>query len=40
MQFPFSMLVNNDDLYIAMKGGVLIIKTFDTKPSYEWWVPK
>ncbi len=37
---PFSMLVNNDDLYIAMQGGVLKIKTFDSKPSYEWWVPK
>lgn len=37
---PFSMLFNNDDLYIAMLGGVLKITAFDTNPSYEWWVPK
>lgn len=37
---PFTMLFNNDDLYIAMHGGVLKIIAFDTNPSYEWWVPK
>jgi hypothetical protein len=38
--FPSSMLINNNDLYIAMQGGVLKIIAFDTNPSYEWWVPK
>ena len=37
---PFTMLFNNDDLYIAMQAGVLKIIAFDTNPSYEWWVPK
>ena len=37
---PYSLLINNSDLFIAMAGGVLKIKTFDSKPIYEWYIPK
>lgn len=40
MLYPSSILVNSSDLYIAMRQGVLKIKTFDTQPEYEWYVPK
>ena len=37
---PYSIVINNDDLYIAMSSGVLKIKSFYSKPIYEWYVPK
>jgi|GEM_PF-5027372 len=37
---PYSTLINNNDLYIAMANAVLKIKSFDSKPVYEWYIPK
>ncbi len=38
--YPSSVLIDKDDIYLAMRQGVLKIKTFDTVPEYEWYVPK
>lgn len=40
MLYPSSILIDKSDLYLAMRQGVLKIKTFDTVPEYEWYVPK
>lgn len=38
--YPSSIIIDNNDLYLAMRKGVLKIKAFDTLPEYEWYVPK
>ncbi|MCX6319592.1 MAG: hypothetical protein NTW29_20105 [Bacteroidetes bacterium] len=38
--YPSSILINNADIYLAMRKGVLKIKAFDTNPAYEWYTPK
>ncbi|RZJ78918.1 MAG: hypothetical protein EOO20_27360 [Chryseobacterium sp.] len=40
MRYPSSILVDNNEIYLAMRHGVLKTKTFDTSPAYEWYVPK
>lgn len=40
MLYPSSILVDNNDLYLAMRQGVLKIKSFDHSPEYEWYIPK
>jgi hypothetical protein len=40
MLYPSSILINNNDLYLAMRQGVLKIKKFDSTPEYEWFIPK
>lgn len=40
MLYPSSIIVDGNDVYLAMRKGVLKIKTFDTLPEYEWYVPK
>ncbi|TKB96292.1 hypothetical protein [Pedobacter cryophilus] len=38
--YPSSILVDNDNLYLSMREGILKIKEFDTAPEYEWYIPK
>ena len=38
--YPSSMIVDNNDVYIAMRKGILKIKAFDTSPEYEWYIPR
>ena len=38
--YPSSIIIDNNDIYMAMRKGVLKIKAFDTLPEYEWYVPK
>jgi len=40
MLYPSSILVDNNSIYLAMRQGVLKIKTFDTHPEYEWYILK
>ena len=40
MLYPSSVLINKKDLYLAMRQGVLKIKSFDSSPEYEWYIPK
>jgi hypothetical protein len=40
MLYPSSILINKNDIYLAMRQGVLKIKKFDSKPEYEWYIPK
>lgn len=40
MLYPSSILIDKNDLYLAMRHGVLKIKTFDSTPEYEWYIPK
>jgi hypothetical protein len=40
MLYPSSIIVDKNDVYLAMRKGVLKIKAFDTLPEYEWYVPK
>ncbi|RYF84808.1 MAG: hypothetical protein EON98_08230 [Chitinophagaceae bacterium] len=40
MLYPSSILVDNNDLYLAMRQGVLKIKSFDSTPEYIWYTPK
>lgn len=40
MLYPSSILIDNNDLYLAMRQGVLKIKKFDSTPEYEWFIPK
>jgi hypothetical protein len=39
MLFPSSVLFDQEDIYLAMRGGILKIAAFETKPMYEWYVP-
>lgn len=38
--YPSSMIVDNNDVYVAMRKGILKIKAFDTFPEYEWYIPR
>lgn len=40
MLYPSSILVDNTDLYLAMRQGLLKIKSFDSAPEYIWHTPK
>ena len=40
MLYPSSILIDKSDIYLAMRKGVLKIKTFDKQPEYEWYTPK
>ena len=40
MLYPSSILVDNNNLYLAMRQGVLKIKSFDSTPEYIWYTPK
>lgn len=40
MLYPSSILIDKNDLYLSMRQGILKIKTFDSTPDYEWYVPK
>ena len=40
MLYPSSLLIDNNDLYLAMRQGVLKITSFDSKPEYIWYTPK
>ena len=40
MLYPSSILFDNNDIYLAMRQGVLKIKSFDSSPEYEWYIPK
>ena len=40
MLYPSSILIDKNDLYLAMRQGVLKIKTFENTPEYEWYIPK
>lgn len=34
------MYVNNNQLFIAMRKGILKIEDYQTKPKFEWFVPR
>ncbi|WMI69170.1 hypothetical protein [Mangrovimonas sp. YM274] len=36
--YPSSAFVNNTDMYIAMRKGIMVIRDFETHPNYEWYV--
>lgn len=40
MLYPSSILIDNENLYLSMRQGVLKIKKFDTNPTHEWFTPK
>jgi hypothetical protein len=40
MLYPSSILIEKNDLYLAMRQGVLKIKQFNSTPEYEWYIPK
>ena len=40
MLYPSSILIDNNDLYLAMRKGIFKIKKFDSSPEYEWFIPK
>lgn len=37
--YPSAALVNEKDLYLAMRRGVLKIETFDSIPKFKWYLP-
>lgn len=40
MLYPSTILIDGDNLYIAMREGVLKISQFLVKPMFEWFTPK
>ena len=40
MLYPSSILIDGDNIYIAMREGVLKISQFIVKPMFEWFTPK
>lgn len=40
MLYPSSMFLDNKDLFIAMRKGILKIQDYNTNPIYEWYIPK
>ncbi len=38
--YPSDLYVENDDIYIGMRKGVLQIKSYQTTPIFYWFVPK
>ena len=38
--YPTSIYVDNNDLFIAMRKGILKIENYQLKPMFEWYVPK
>jgi hypothetical protein len=40
MLYPSSILIDRNDIYLAMRQGILKIKAFESLPEYEWYVQK
>ena len=38
--YPSSSFIKENDIYIAMRKGILIIKDFESEPKYEWYIKK
>lgn len=38
--YPSSMVLEDKDLYIAMRQGILKIVSFQQDPRFEWYIPK
>jgi hypothetical protein len=38
--YPSSMVKDNEDLYIAMRKGILKVTKFESNPSYKWFIRK
>lgn len=38
--YPTSIYVSDENFYIAMRKGILKIENYQTKPAFEWYVPK
>ncbi|NUY82773.1 hypothetical protein HUK80_17875 [Flavobacterium sp. MAH-1] len=40
MLYPSNVTVDGDDIYLAMRKGILNIKQFKNNPTYLWYTPK
>jgi hypothetical protein len=38
--YPTNSFIKNNDIYLAMRKGILIIRDFESKPKYEWYLKK
>jgi hypothetical protein len=36
--YPTNSFVKDKDIYLAMRKGILVIRNFEIKPSYEWYI--
>ena len=36
--YPTNAFIKDKDIYLAMKKGILIIRNFEIKPRYEWYI--
>lgn len=38
--YPSSAIIDDKDIFIAMRKGIMKIEDFETDPNYQWYIPK